>query len=69
MPTQPMQSAAKISASSYDMGDSNEELVKLKGVLQKLQAENISLKAQLGTMTDEEKDEKKKKRDAISKFF
>jgi hypothetical protein len=42
-------------AASYDMGDSNQELVKLQTVLQKLQAENISLKAQMGTMTEEEK--------------
>jgi chromosome segregation ATPase len=41
------------------MGDESEELGKLKNVLQKLQAENISLKAQLGTMTQEEKDVQK----------
>jgi len=46
-------------AGSYKMEDSSGELVKLKGVLQKLQAENISLKAQLGTMSDEEKDVQK----------
>ena len=46
-------------AASYDMGDANEELGKLKAVLQKLQAENISLKAQLGSMSDEEKDVQK----------
>lgn len=38
------------------MADSTGELEKLKTVLQKLQAENISLKAQLGTMSEEEKD-------------
>jgi hypothetical protein len=43
-------------ASSYNMGEANEELEKLRGVLQKLQAENISLKAKLGTMGEEEKD-------------
>jgi chromosome segregation ATPase len=43
-------------ASSYDLGDAHSELDKLKGVLQKLQAENISLKAQVGSMTDDEKD-------------
>lgn len=43
-------------ASSYSMGDSTQELEKLKDVLQKLQAENIALKAQLGTMTGDEKD-------------
>jgi hypothetical protein len=43
-------------ASSYNMGGANEELDKLKGILQKLQAENISLKAQLGTMSSEEMD-------------
>jgi len=41
---------------TYQVSDSHiEELHKLKGVLQKLQAENVSLKAQLGNMTDEEK--------------
>jgi hypothetical protein len=44
---------------SYDMGDSTMELGKLKNVLQKLQAENISLKAQLGSMTEEEKEVQK----------
>jgi hypothetical protein len=39
----------------YEVGDTHEELDKLKIILQKLQAENISLKAQLGNMTDEEK--------------
>jgi hypothetical protein len=43
-------------ASSYNMGGANEELDKLQGILQKLQAENISLKAQLGTMSSEEMD-------------
>ena len=43
-------------ASKYEVGDAHSELDKLKGVLQKLQAENISLKAQLENMTDEEKD-------------
>ena len=46
-------------ASAYDMGDANQELGKLKDVLQKLQAENISLKAQLGSMSEEEKDVQK----------
>lgn len=46
-------------ASSYDMGEANEELEKLRGALQKLQAENISLKAKMGTMTDEEHDVQK----------
>ncbi|KAL3925525.1 MAG: hypothetical protein SGILL_000343 [Bacillariaceae sp.] len=43
-------------SSSYDLGDAHSELDKLKGVLQKLQAENISLKAQVGNMSEEEKD-------------
>lgn len=51
--------SSKSLADNYQMGDSNEELVKLKAVLQKLQAENISLKAQMGSMTDEEKDVQK----------
>jgi chromosome segregation ATPase len=38
------------------MSDNTGELDKMKVVLQKLQAENISLKAQLGTMTEDEKD-------------
>lgn len=51
--------STKALANSYNMGDSNEELVKLKDALQKLQAENISLKAQMGTMSEEEKDVQK----------
>jgi len=51
--------SSKDLAASYQMGDSNEELIKLKAVLQKLQAENISLKAQMGSMTEEEKDVQK----------
>jgi hypothetical protein len=43
-------------ASSYNMGGAHEEMDKLKGILQKLQAENVSLKAQLGSMSEEEKD-------------
>ena len=46
-------------ASSYEMGDNSAELEKLKTMLQKLQAENISLKASLGTMTEEEKEVQK----------
>lgn len=42
-------------ASNYSQGDSHQELDKMKAVLQKLQAENISLKAQLGTLGDDEK--------------
>eukprot|EP00541_Cyclophora_tenuis_P006082 CAMPEP_0116565754 /NCGR_PEP_ID=MMETSP0397-20121206/14068_1 /TAXON_ID=216820 /ORGANISM="Cyclophora tenuis, Strain ECT3854" /LENGTH=475 /DNA_ID=CAMNT_0004092551 /DNA_START=35 /DNA_END=1462 /DNA_ORIENTATION=- len=38
------------------MGDDLSELSKLKETLQKLQAENISLKAQLGSMSQEERD-------------
>lgn len=48
--------STKSLAKSYQMGDQTEELSKLKNVLQKLQAENISLKAQLGSMTEEEKE-------------
>jgi len=41
---------------NYEVSDSHmDELTKLKSVVQKLQAENISLKAQLGNMTEEEK--------------
>lgn len=46
-------------ASSYEQGDAAQELGKLKDVLQKLQAENISLKAQLGSVSQEEKDVQK----------
>jgi hypothetical protein len=46
-------------ASSYTMGDDSSELAKLKITLQKLQAENIALKAQMGSMTQEEKDVQK----------
>jgi hypothetical protein len=43
-------------AKSYDLGESTVELEKLRSALQKLQAENISLKSRLGSMTEEEKD-------------
>jgi len=46
-------------ASSYDMGNDSVELSKLKATLQKLQAENIALKAQMGNMTEEEKEVKR----------
>ena len=52
----PPQKTTKQLAASYKMGDTHEELEKLKAILQKLQAENISLKARMGSMTDEEKD-------------
>ena len=55
-------------AANYDMGDSHQELDKLKTVLQKLQAENISLKAQLGTMSDEEKDVQKELGAAVAEI-
>jgi Cytoskeletal-regulatory complex EF hand len=48
--------SSEVLAQSYNMSDNTGELDKMKVVLQKLQAENISLKAQLGTMTEEEKD-------------
>lgn len=54
MPEPPKTSEAL--AQSYNMSDHTGELEKLKAVLQKLQAENISLKAQLGTMSEEEKE-------------
>ena len=43
-------------AAPYAVGTTNEELDKMKQVLQNMHAENISLKAQLGTMTEAEKD-------------
>jgi len=45
-------------AASYYMGDDRTELDKLKDTLQKLQAENISLKAQMGSTTEEEREVK-----------
>jgi hypothetical protein len=44
---------------SYKMGDSSVELQKLKEALQKLQAENISLKASMGSLSLEEQDTQK----------
>jgi hypothetical protein len=51
--------SSKELASKYDMGDNAMELDKLKAQLQKLQAENISLRASLGSMTEEEKEVQK----------
>ncbi|CAB9509662.1 Epidermal growth factor receptor substrate 15 [Seminavis robusta] len=53
---EPAPKTSEVLAQSYNMSDNTGELDKLKTVLQKLQAENIALKAQLGTMTEEEKD-------------
>lgn len=44
---------------SYNLGEASEELTKLRAILQKLQAENISLKATMGSLTEEEKDVQK----------
>lgn len=41
------------------MGEASEELVKLRAILQKLQAENISLKATMGGLTEDEKEVQK----------
>ena len=57
-PSEPPKTTSQL-ASSYDMGGAHEEMDKLKGILQRLQAENISLKAQLGNMTEDEKDVQK----------
>ena len=54
-PVEPPRTTTQL-AKNYDMGDDHTELTKLKETLQKLQAENISLKAQLGSMSQEEKD-------------
>lgn len=54
-PAKPPASSVELAA-SYDMGESTVELEKLRTALQKLQAENISLKARLGSMTDEEQE-------------
>jgi hypothetical protein len=55
-------------ADNYEMGDSHQELDKIKSVLQKLQAENISLKAQLGGMSGEEKDVQKELSAAVKEI-
>ena len=55
-------------AQQYDMGGARDELEKLKDTLQKLQAENVSLKAQLGNMTDEEKDIQRELSAAVSEI-
>lgn len=60
--------SSKALAANYDMGDSHQELDKLKTVLQKMQAENISLKAQLGSMTEEEKDVQKELSAAVAEI-
>jgi chromosome segregation ATPase len=44
---------------SYKMGGSTDELQKLKEALQKLQAENISLKASMGSLSLDEQDTQK----------
>jgi len=44
---------------NYNMGAASEELVKLKTILQKLQAENISLKASMQHLNEEEKEVQK----------
>lgn len=46
-------------ASSYRMGDDSEELKKLKVTLQRLQAENVALRAQMGSMTEDEREVQK----------
>ncbi len=46
-------------ASSYRMGDDSEELKKLKMTLQRLQAENVALRAQMGSMTEDEREVQK----------
>jgi Cytoskeletal-regulatory complex EF hand len=56
-------------AKSYDLGESTIELEKLRSALQKLQAENISLKARLGSMTEEEKDLQKELGATISEII
>jgi hypothetical protein len=53
---------------SYSMGASSEELEKIKVILQKLQAENISLKAGLTHLTEEEKDVQKETMAVVSEI-
>jgi hypothetical protein len=48
--------APKEFVASYDLGDSHVELKKLREALQKLQAENISLKATMGNLGAEEQE-------------
>jgi len=54
-PPEPPKTTQQLAA-NYNLGDTHAELGKLQVILQKLQAENISLKAQVGAMTEEEKD-------------
>jgi len=59
-------SAANYSSkASYNTGDETTELAKLKAVLQQLQAENISLKAQLGDYSEEELQVKKELQETV----
>jgi hypothetical protein len=53
-PMEPPKTTQQLGA-AYQMGDSNEELVKLKVILQKLQAENISLKASMSGLSEDER--------------
>lgn len=55
VPSEPPKSGAALSK-SYKMEDESGELVKLRATLQRLQAENISLKAKLGDVSEEEKE-------------
>jgi len=55
-------------ASNYTMGDDSTELAKLKTTLQKLQAENIALKAQMGSMSQEEREIQKETAATVSEI-
>lgn len=57
-PASPTRSTQQLKA-NYQMGDADDELTKLKAVLQKLQAENISLKATMGTLSEDEREVQK----------
>jgi len=65
---EPAAAAPAPSTQDYQMGDDSQELSKLKDVLQKLQAENISLKAQLGSMTEEEREVHKQLGSTVSEI-
>ena len=66
-PAPPPKSTEQL-ASSYRMGDDSEELKKLKIILQRLQAENIALRAQMGSMTEEEREVQKESMATIAEI-
>jgi predicted RNase H-like nuclease (RuvC/YqgF family) len=66
-PVPPPKSTEQLAA-SYKMGDDSDELKKLKATLQRLQAENIALRAQMGSMSEEERSVQKEAAATISEI-